>query len=160
MTVTMCAVGSDRQAVFMKSSRQGRRGMTLMELLVVMVIIGVLVALLLPATVKMRNHAAEVKEKALRVTLINAVLNYHAEYCEWPVEPQPGVSAVYSSSALIPRLRAGGNDRKKNFWEGDDKVLQSGGPDEYKIRINPQGMYPIGENVNEYDSVYTVSVVK
>jgi prepilin-type N-terminal cleavage/methylation domain-containing protein len=142
----------------MKASRPSRRGMTLMELLIVMVIIGVLVALLLPATAKMRNRATAAKEKALRVTLVNAVLNYHAEYGKWPVASQPGSgSKEYNSSDVIPQLRSYGNERQKNFWEGDDRVLRSGGPSEYKVRINPQGRYPIGE-VDETSSTYTVSV--
>ncbi len=138
----------------MSESRHSRRGMTLMELLMVIAVIGVLVALLIPATVKMRGKATAAKEKALRVTFINAVLSYHAEYGEWPVTPQPEVATDYLSQTVIDKLRS--NDRGKLFYEGDDQVKTTAGQ-EYYLRINPSGQYPIGA-VDEFSSAYTVSV--
>lgn len=134
----------------MSESRHSRRGMTLMELLMVIAVIGILIALLIPATIKMRGRANDEKERALRVSFINAVLSYHAEYGDWPVPTEPDAL----SSAVIDKLRS--NDRGKLFWEGDDQLKTTAGQ-EYKLHINPSGQYPIGAG-KEFNSDYTVSV--
>jgi type II secretory pathway pseudopilin PulG len=133
--------------------------MTLLELMIVIVVIGILIALLIPATVKMRNRASAVKEKSVRVTFLNAVLNYHAEYGVWPVaDPPDSTPKVYKSSLVITQLRSIGNARHMAFWEGEDEIKTMDGQ-EYSLRINPLGKYPIGESIDEFSPAYTVSVV-
>lgn len=133
--------------------------MTLMELMIVMVIIGVLVSLLLPATVKMRKTVNEKKERATRVTFLNAVQNYHAEYGKWPVAVQPVVTTEYDSQDVISRLRPdhADNKRRRLFWEGEDQAKTMSGQ-VYWLRINPTGKLLIG-NTKDFDADHTLSVL-
>jgi prepilin-type N-terminal cleavage/methylation domain-containing protein len=120
-----------------------RLGMTLMELMVVMVIIGILVGLTVPATLKLRSHATATKERSARLTLRNAVLSFHAHYGMWPVGNQSG-REEFTSKDVIKQLRPGGtyNTQDKIFWEGEDEIKSASGLTYYVV-INPLGMYPI-----------------
>lgn len=138
--------------------------MTLMELMIVMVIIGVLVSLILPATIKMRNTVTAKKERATRVTFINAVQNYHTEYGKWPVADTDQPDEIkpvkaYPSSDVIPQLRpdSPNNPRRKLFWEGEDQVKTIGGQ-EYWLRINIHGVLLIG-STDDFDASHTISVL-
>lgn len=143
------------------SNRTGaKRGVTLLELMIVMVIIAILVGFLVPATIKMRKTAAETKVRSGRVVLRNAVLNFHAEYGLWPVGDQVTSNEVFASSEVIEQLRPTGarNVRHKLFWERpEDKITKLGGQ-EYSVGINPRGKKPIGSDSQsmDFDQRYTV----
>lgn len=116
--------------------------MTLMELMIVMVIIAVLVALMVPATLKLRAHATTTKERSARLTLRNAILSYHAHYEKWPVGDQVN-KEEFRSRDVITKLRE--NADNKIFWEGEDWIKSSSGQ-EYVVVINPFGTYPVKQD--------------
>jgi type II secretory pathway pseudopilin PulG len=130
----------------------------MMELMIVMVIIGIIVGLLVPATILIRKRAAETKIRSSRITLKNALLNFHAEYGVWPVGDQVA-KATFPSSDVIVQLRPTGlnNIRKKLFWEGEDFIKTLDGR-EYSVVINPDGKKPIG-STDDFDQSYTVAFI-
>jgi len=85
-------------------------GFTLLELLVVCVIIGVLIALLLPAFQRARYQGQKVKAQAEAAMIKNAIKAYFHEYAAWPCPPNPGSDAVYANdngSVIEDYLMAG-----------------------------------------------------
>jgi prepilin-type N-terminal cleavage/methylation domain-containing protein len=137
---------------------RSKRGVSLMELMIVILIIAVLVGLLVPATILIRKRAAETKVRSARITLRNALLNFHAEYGLWPVGNQED-KASFKSSEVILALRPTGlhNIRNKLFWEGEDMITDLNGR-EYSVVIKPDGKKPISlkENI-DFNDQYTVS---
>jgi prepilin-type N-terminal cleavage/methylation domain-containing protein len=133
-----------------------RLGMTLMELMVVMVIIGILVGLTVPATLKLRSYATATKERAARLTLRNAILSFRTQYGMWPLGDQV-TKQEFSSKDVIKQLRPDGafNTDKKIFWEGEDEIKSASGLTYYVV-INPLGMYPIqqGDGFENDKQVY------
>jgi len=129
------------------------RGLTLMELLVTIAIIGILAALLIPATMNMRLKAAQTKAQAARATLKTAILNYHAEYGKWPVPNQLGPTTA-KSRVIIENLRPPKTTRNLVFWEGD-AVIKSEDGVEYSVTINPNGRYPIG-SADDFSAIYAI----
>ena len=129
-----------------------RRGLTLLELLTVMVIIGILVGLLVPATIKVRNRAAESKVRSGRIALRNAILSFHSEYGIWPAK------GWNTSSEVIKQLRLK-DTRNRLLWEGEDSIKSMKGTD-YPVYINPDGNIPIRNDSDDkfdFNQSYTVS---
>ncbi|MFO7534641.1 MAG: prepilin-type N-terminal cleavage/methylation domain-containing protein [Kiritimatiellia bacterium] len=130
-----------------------RRGMTLLEVLAVIGIIGILAGLLIPATMKMKHRARDTKEKADRLELMSAILAYHTEYGMWPVGDQV-TKDDFPSQQVIAAL----NSKGKLFYESDGDVTLSSRKPLY-VGINPDGRYPINEGRSEFDSNYKVYFV-
>lgn len=73
-----------------KGARRGpafaRLGMTLIEMMVVIVVIAVLFSIMMPAVSRLRQRAHAADAEATRAVLRDAILQYHFEYGRWPVE--------------------------------------------------------------------------
>lgn len=122
--------------------RGAGRGLTLIELLTVIFIVGLLVAMLVPATLKMRDRGKAAKAAVARASLRTAILNYHADYGEWPIADSSQKTTV-KSSEVITKLRPDPTDPKSRlFWEGVDQITDQEGR-EYSVTFNPDGRYPI-----------------
>jgi prepilin-type N-terminal cleavage/methylation domain-containing protein len=137
-----------------------RRGMTLLEVLVVIGIIGILAGLLIPATMKMRHRARGTKEKADRLELMSAILAFHAENGMWPTGDEISGKGEFPNEDVIARLAPTAlyNTKRKLFYESDGEITLASGMALY-VGINPDGRYPISEGRSEFDSNYKVYFV-
>jgi len=98
------------------SFRRDLRGVTLLELLVVVVVLGTLVRIALPNVqqVRVRGEAARVIGDLQAVQV--AALNYHEEHRSWPADRGPGATPP----ELIPYLPQGFTFRREGYlldWE-------------------------------------------
>ncbi len=101
-----------------------KNGFTLMELMVVIVVIGVLVGLLIPAILKAKEGARQKKARAEVYELQKAWAMYYQTY-----EKLPGHSAMDSTATQ----ELGGNNKNKIvFMEFTPKELSGGFKDPWK----------------------------
>ena len=105
--------------------------------------------MLVPATLKMRDRGKAHKAAVARASLRTAILNYHADYGEWPVEDSSQKTTV-KSSEVITKLRPPNNPKQRLFWEGVDQITDQEGR-EYSVTFDPEGRYPINPE-NDFDS--------
>ncbi len=75
-------------------------GMTLVELLVVIVVIAVLFAILMPAIGRLRERAHEVDAEAAMKTLRDAIVQYHFEYGVWPLDYDLHAGAIRTGDVI------------------------------------------------------------
>jgi prepilin-type N-terminal cleavage/methylation domain-containing protein len=112
-----------------------RRGFTLMELLVVMVIISLLVSMLAPALVIARERARRIKAAAEVRTLETAWRSYYQTY---EVLPAGKTAMTAVNTAMLAGDDVGmGNASKIVFMEFSDTALQYGFEDPWKKKRNP-----------------------
>lgn len=109
-----------------------RRGFTLIELMVVMVLIGMLVALLMPAVQRVRHRGRVTKGRAEAYAIKTGVKGYFMEYGYWPC-PDYDRAGLFTYAGnnyqqVITRLfpTATGNYKKKLFIEVDNFTLNQG----------------------------------
>lgn len=137
-------------------NRQNRRGVTLMELMIVMVIIGILVGLLVPVTIRIQKNAAETKVRSGMIALRTGIMNFYTEYGIYPLG-DPVSGGTFSSREVIAQLRPNGfnNTRRKLLWEGPDEITMLDGR-EWQVVIVPTNPVPIRDNTetNKGYSVY------
>src|SRR5262245_37741838 len=122
---------TSREAVM--SSKELRRGFTLVELLVVIAIIGVLVALLLPAVQAAREAARRMKCSNNLKTIGLAMQNYHSTRNCFPAGRMrtmvDGQGRCFSAYAhLLPYLEAQNLYSQINFNANPDDPDMNGGP--------------------------------
>ena len=103
-------------------------GFTLIELLVVTSLIGILMAILIPATKEMRTKAKNRDAVASAKALESAIRAFRAEYGYWPTAEADSTASVLkpSQTALAPYLLATAkgtaNPKKIAFWDIDGVV--------------------------------------
>jgi len=96
-----------------------KRGFTLVELLIVMVVMGILASLALIKTNDLRNAAIATQvSQEMRAVQI-AAFNYYAEKEAWPAEAGPG-QVPTGLSPLLPGQLAGSFDRVQYVLDYDN----------------------------------------
>ena len=105
-----------------------RRGFTLVELLIVMVVMGILASLALLKTNDLKNAAIATQvSQEMRAVQI-AAFNYYADKEIWPSEAGPG-QVPSGLSPLLPGQLAGSFDRVRylldydNIGAGDSQII-------------------------------------
>lgn len=107
--------------------RSGRRGFTILELLIVVAIIAVLLSVLLPATQGLRQKAREKQRDADQIALASAIRAFRSEYGYWPtseVKPTDGALTPDQLTVIRTYLLSSGSANKngKPFWDVDGVV--------------------------------------
>lgn len=119
-------------------SPRGRRGFTLIELMVVIVILGVLMSITFPAINKVMFNAQKTRCKSDAIQLRNSITAYYTEYRKYPVESSGGAAqdkTMESDASLMGALMAsereatatGLNPRRIAFYSGKAAKPAGGG---------------------------------
>ncbi len=133
-------------------SLSARLGMTLIEMMVVIVVIAVLFSIMMPAIGRLRHRANEADAEATRAVLRDAILQYHFEYGVWPIEFESisdgddGATFAENNYEVIERLLSDHQDNYKkipfiyieDFDTADDDTDTIVNPwgDPYEIRFD------------------------
>ncbi len=105
-------------------SPAGRRGFSLVELLVVVAIIMVLTGLLAPAIRKMLSQSGRGKAAAQTVAVANAIKSYRNVFGTWPGQTQGANDNVVAASVILNALT--NNSRSVSFLEPKDNWIKDG----------------------------------
>ena len=107
----------------MNKARQNKRGFTLIEMLLVIVIIAILVALLFPAIKQALLRAETAKAKTTVLSITTAFKAFNSQYGYWPTTatttPQQMNISFFNSAA--------GNSLNITFLDYSQKDIDSGG---------------------------------
>lgn len=82
-----------------------KRGFTLIELMVVVAIIGILTIMAIPSIGGLMDRARKVKAQAELESLATAILAYHEDRVQWPLDP--GNDGWNDSCAVTRTVRGG-----------------------------------------------------
>jgi len=116
------------------STRCRNKGFTLLELVVVMLIIGVLASLLLPAMAKARRNAKLRQAESDVSALAHAIRAYHHEYGRWPCNDQVnGLDVTNGADMVVGYLQPAhpANTMHIAFWENADTPIDPFGAPYY-----------------------------
>lgn len=87
-----------------QASASAKSGFTLLEILVVAMIIGILVALLMPAITTLRNSAKRRHAKAKAIAFVNAVTEYRTVYGKYPGQTQDDVDQFIEPELMLEAI--------------------------------------------------------
>ena len=156
----MVELGEDGRGFLKGEEMHKRNGFTLIELLVVIGLIGVLMALLLPAIIKAKNTGKE-KRVASNAKVITSSINaYKLRYHKWPAKKSDlvaGEDVTYGTDGrdnhlvidkLIRPPDGGGASSDEAVIDLSDFIVdksgnilkEPGGP-QYRIRLDIDGDY-------------------
>lgn len=124
------------------SGRVGRRGFTMLELIVVVGVVGILIAILFPAVNMARVKAREREATATARALENAIRAFKTEYGYWPC-PDPNVGGTFDTVAKQSDIinsylvmTAAKNTRSVPFWEAAGCVTNWAKKQPFSISID------------------------
>ncbi len=136
-------------------------GFTLLELLVVIGLIGILMALLLPAILKSKDNGAKKRIEVGALALKTAINNYRSTYHKWPAKTsdlEAGKDVTYGADGrdnveVIKKLKhppdgSSGNDEplidESDFiFDSAGNVLKTAKGEQYKITLDIDGSYEL-----------------
>lgn len=109
-----------------------RAGMTMIELMVVIVVIAILFAILMPAIGRLRQRAHRADAQATMAVLQDAIMQYHFEYGRWPIDYgnlQPEMEFDDNNHEVIEFLMVDHdqNTKKIQFIQIDDYTTDAQG---------------------------------
>lgn len=131
---------------YQPTSRRDHRGFTLIELMVVIVILGILMSITIPAIKKFMFIAQKTRCKADAVQLKNSITSYYTEYRKYPVKDAGGSDKqVLSDDNIMGALLAsdkegqadGLNPRKISFYSA--KAAKPAGSGRYSGGVHFSG---------------------
>ena len=135
--------------------RQGQSAFTLIEMLVVIAILGILMAMMVPAAGLILRRAAKARAQADAGVVATVLLKYQAEYNRWPTNyvpdmvdttdadwvkmmaPQPGSGPVPTNPKRIVFFEPGGGALGTNAPHAGAFVDAWGTP--FKYRVDQDG---------------------
>ena len=88
----------------MKRTRTARSGLTMIELLGIMLILTIVLAMLLPVRRTITRAAMEHEAETRGRALLHAVQEYKRVYRQWPGQTQQVHDVIYESTNDFPRL--------------------------------------------------------
>jgi len=110
----------------MNKARQNKRGFTLIEMLLVIVIIAILVALLFPAIKQALLRAETAKAKTTVLSITTAFKAFNSQYGYWPLNAAAGAQAVNIDPTTGLFSSAAGNSLNLTFLDYSQKDIDSG----------------------------------
>ncbi len=118
----------------MKNEDCARRGFSLIELLVVIVIIGMLLGLLIPSVFKFLRSAKRNKAISDGKAIVNAAKAYKVEYVNWPIPEndigKPDVVYSHNNYVVLQMMHVTNqtaNPKRIKFIEFDDFTTDANG---------------------------------
>ncbi len=134
VAISRSANGGDRRhldaanasgwSVSAPASNYSRAGVTLVELMVVILVIGILFSILMPAFGRLRHRARIADANSVNVALKDAIMQYKFEYGFWPLPDPPPADGNFANGnhEVITRLLLDHADNKKKilFLQIDD----------------------------------------
>ena len=141
---------------FSENGNRDRKGFTLVELLMVIVVIGILVAIMLPVLNPSRDNAKKKQQALDRETIAVALKTYEHEFMKWPATasgvPLPLGTYADDNYKVLDVLTSG---KIKFIKRGAYRQTENGSikdpyGDCYSIEFNTTNAFIDGIPVNDY----------
>lgn len=141
-------------------TQANRRGFTLIEMLVVIAILGILMAMMVPAAGLILKRARLAQAKSDAAVAVTVLMKYQAEYNRWPsfatapglrltdavwvqtMSPAPGAAANPDNFKRILFFEAGGGALAADGLHAGAFVDPWGQPFQYQVDLDRNGLIP------------------